>query len=266
VTSHTQLDDLDLYALGALDPAEQQEIAAHLAGCAECRQNLEAAHGRMALIGLAAPASVPAAAVRQRLLNAISSEAEPQPFRPRSLPLTPFRKLQRQGAQWFAWYMTIAAMLLAGVTVGLLHANRSLRHQVANLTGTVQHLQTEAARALAMETIMQSPQTLKVTLVPAGGAPVPQGKALYHPRIGLMFFASNLPALPPQKTYELWIIPSRGAPVPAGTFRADAQGNGHVMLPPNVESVSAKAFAVTIEPAGGVLAPTGEKVLVGIVS
>jgi len=79
-----------------------------------------------------------------------------------------------------------------------------------------------------------------------------------------VFLASNLPELPPQKTYELWLIPTNGAPIPAGLFRPDAHGSAAVVKPPLPSGVEAKTFAITVEPGSGSAAPTSTPVMVGI--
>jgi anti-sigma-K factor RskA len=63
----------------------------------------------------------------------------------------------------------------------------------------------------------------------------------------------------------LWLIPGQGNSISAGIFDVDTKGNGSV-LPPLPSGLTAKAFAVTIEPRGGVPKPTGKKVLFGVVS
>ncbi|MGB8836489.1 MAG: zf-HC2 domain-containing protein, partial [Candidatus Acidiferrales bacterium] len=65
----TRPEDFDLYALGALDAAEKQEFAAHLASCAECAQKLAAAQGRVAILALAAPRVEPSPGVKERLMR-----------------------------------------------------------------------------------------------------------------------------------------------------------------------------------------------------
>jgi anti-sigma-K factor RskA len=82
----------------------------------------------------------------------------------------------------------------------------------------------------------------------------------------LLFYATNLPALPPGRTYQLWMVPTEGGPVSAGIFQADTKGDGEVLLPPLPKGIWPKAFAVTEERAGGAPWPTGAKVLVGAVS
>ena len=105
---------------------------------------------------------------------------------------------------------------------------------------------------------------MRVTLVAAQAPPQPQGKAIYvRDRSSLIFLASNMPALPPQKAYELWLIPTNGAPIPAGVFKPDARGSATVIEPPLPAGVEAKAFAITVEPEQGSTTPTMPIVMMG---
>jgi anti-sigma-K factor RskA len=61
-------------------------------------------------------------------------------------------------------------------------------------------------------------------------------------------------------------VPTSGSPISAGVFHPNANGKASILLPPLPPGVAAKAFAVTVEPAGGVPQPTGPKVLIGGVS
>jgi anti-sigma-K factor RskA len=72
-----------------------------------------------------------------------------------------------------------------------------------------------------------------------------------------------MPALPPQKAYELWLIPTSGNPIPAGVFKPDARGNASVVNPPLAAGTEAKAFAITVEDEAGSAAPTTPAVMVG---
>jgi len=72
----------------------------------------------------------------------------------------------------------------------------------------------------------------------------------------------DLAPLPSQQTYQLWLIPADEAPIPAGLLAIDAQSNWlGLQLPP--EGRVFAAVAVSVEPAGGSLAPTGAIVLLG---
>ena len=94
-------------------------------------------------------------------------------------------------------------------------------------------------------------------------APRAAGHTYVNPqRHDALFYAHDLPALPSGKTYELWYI-AGGKPVAAGTFSVDPRGGGSVKVEHVPDVASIQAWAVTIEPAGGVPQPTGAMVLKG---
>lgn len=75
------------------------------------------------------------------------------------------------------------------------------------------------------------------------------------------FYASNLPALPAGKTYQLWAITDK--PVSAGIFSLDRGQKGRVMIQNVPDVTKIQKFAVSMEPAGGKPQPTGSIYLVG---
>jgi anti-sigma-K factor RskA len=94
---------------------------------------------------------------------------------------------------------------------------------------------------------------------PAAGA---TGRALLSRSRGLVVSASALPALPAGRVYQLWIVPPGAPPVSAGLMTPDASGRAtSVLISTNLPM--AAAIAITLEPAGGVPAPTGPMYLVG---
>ena len=257
MSSHPQFDeDFDLQALGALEGDESDALELHLAHCDPCRERADEARGRMALLAVAAPPLAPPPEVRDRLMRRIRLRAvlggAPRP------------------AGWLRWVtpaLALAALVLAVTTGVLWKQNSRLEHSTQELESAAKQQATEMERARAVLEVLTSPETIKVALVPSGARPVPQGRALYHAAKGrLLFSAVNLPALPAGRAYELWLIPIQGDPIAAGVFQPDAKGNGEVLLPSLEAGVKAKAFAVTVEPAGGVPKPTGSMVMVGPVS
>jgi anti-sigma-K factor RskA len=79
-----------------------------------------------------------------------------------------------------------------------------------------------------------------------------------------VFTASNLPAAPPGKTYQLWVLTKQPAPISAGLFKPDPQGRVAAVFETPPDLPQPIGMAVTIEPDGGVTAPTGDKYLVGL--
>jgi anti-sigma-K factor RskA len=263
MNGHLQFeDDFELYALGALDGEDKATVEAHLAGCAECRTKLESARTRMALLGLAAPSAAPAARVRERVLQEFRAHRVGGP----SAAVTPIRARRSPWAPLWA----LAAVVLVAAAGWLRFENGRLSRELEELETEHEQLvqdnrqfAAETARAQAALEVLTAPETVKVELTAAAARPVPHGKAFYNSSKGLIFYATNLAPLSAGRTYELWLIPSEGAPIGAGLFNSDSRGNGEVVLPTLPQGLTAKAFAVTVEPAGGVPAPTGPKVLIG---
>ena len=269
MNKHRQFEeDILLYGLGALDGEDKTELESHMATCSACRSKLAAARGKLALLALAAPAVKPSPVVRERILVAFKARGG-GPIKS-ALPSP-----ERRGLRVAAWALVWAAVgvLLVAAATWLAVDNRRLSRRLSDLE--LAHSQLEAnsreleavnARARATLEVLTAPQTVQVDLSPAAVHPEPHGKVFYNPGKGLLFYATHLRSLPPGQTYELWLIPAQGAPVDAGIFNTDSIGNGQVILPPLPSGLAAKVFAVTIEPRGGVPAPTGPKVLIGSVS
>jgi len=142
--------------------------------------------------------------------------------------------------------------------------NSALRQQIAGMDYDAVAQQVELRRAREIVSTLTANDAMRVTLVAAKTPPQPQGKAIYvRDRSSLIFIASNMPAAPPEKAYELWLIPTSGAPIPAGVFRPDAHGSATVVNPPLPAGIEAKAFAITIEPEAGSTTPTMPVVMLG---
>jgi anti-sigma-K factor RskA len=239
------------YALGALQGAERQAVEKHLDECSACRQELERLLGDMALLALSASGPRSPARSRERLLAAIAKEP---------------RRAQLPRARWAWWNVIGWAAAVGAITIAVLfrQQNSDLRQhvmQVETNSAKQDHQLREAKQLLATLT---SPDAVHFTLVAGKTPPQPQGKAIYVRSSGtLVFLASNLPAIPPQKAYELWLIPTNGAPIPAGLFKPDARGTAAVIHPPLPIGVEVKTFAITIEPEAGSSAPTSQPVMVG---
>lgn len=250
-------EDLALYALGSLTGDERVALETHLEGCASCRRELEQLRGDMSLLSLTTAGPKPPARARERLMTAIAAE----PRRPLLV-----QKPARSRAWWgvLGWAAAAAMALLCG---GLIRQNSSLGRDLASLRAQFNGQSAELQQTKEVMATLLDPEAQKVELVAVGAKPQPRGKAIYQRRNrNLIFLASNLPPLPPDKVYELWLFPaSGGAPIPAGLFKPDARGNATVVNPPLPEGVEAKNFAVTLEPeSGSHESPRGTPVIVGV--
>ena len=246
-------DDLSLYALGALQGEERLAVEKHLQDCADCRHELAQLQGDLALLALSASGPKPPLRSRERLMAAIAQE----PRRTRV-------RLVKRKTWWTTLEWAAAAAMVAVLTL-LLRQNTDLRQRVAALEANSTGQQKQLLQAKELIATLTSADAVHFTLVAGKTPPQPQGKAIYiRSTSTLVFLASNMPELPPQKTYELWLIPTSGAPIPAGLFRPDRHGSAALIKPPLPTGVEAKTFAITVEPGAGSAAPTSTPIMVGI--
>ncbi|MBT9330737.1 anti-sigma factor [Paracidobacterium acidisoli] len=260
---HIPEDDLTLYAMQALAPDEMREVQTHLDQCAQCRDALASALGDMALLALSVEEQPLPAGARERFLSRIDEAPAgiavveaPRHETPRSeYPEESFRRGRTGIFGWLGW--VAAAACLAGA-VFLYNGNTRLQRELSQTEYQNAQYQAGMQRAQDLMDLLTAPQASQVTLTETKQIPHPSGHAIYLPKKGaLIFVASNLNPLPPNKTYELWLIPASGkAPVPAGLFRPDTSGAASIVLPPLPSGVAAKAFGVTIEDLQGSQTPT----------
>lgn len=77
--SHYDQGELALFAMQLLPPGEHAAMAAHIAGCASCRQELAQLQGDLAAVAHAVETHPPAAQVRERFLQQIAHEKKLNP-------------------------------------------------------------------------------------------------------------------------------------------------------------------------------------------
>lgn len=283
--NHVPEEDLALLALELLTPDEAARMLSHIRECDLCRTEVARLRGDLAAYAMTAEMHDPPVSAKARLLEAVAMEhrlplgaAVTGPLRTPRAAETTKRKSeeepQRRGMGWFGWLGWAAAAGLAAATFLELQQARDLREQLrsqgAQLAQTQQPSENaaEVARAQQVLHTLTDPSAMQVALhLPStpGVAPKPEGHAAYVAGTGdLVFVASHLRPIAPNKAYELWLLPAGGrAPIPAGVFRPDQNGNASVVLPDIPKNIAAKGFGVTIENEGGSVKPTPPIVLAG---
>ena len=262
MTEDQKLDLVVLAALGALDGEDRAAFEALAAKSPELRREVAAYRELVGRIGTATAPVPPPAALRERLLRETRPAVAPAP------------------RSWLA--PALAAALVAALAGLLLFRSErdaarreaAFEHAAAvEAREIAQKAQAEAAslrEALAVEVAFRElvirPESRVVSLAGLAPAPEAHGRVVWHAaRREAVLLASGLAPAPAGKAYELWII-AKAAPVPAGVFQVDAQGRAVFRLPPGLDLTGVRTFAVTLEPAAGVPAPTGPMVLAGAVS
>jgi anti-sigma-K factor RskA len=247
-------EDFDLYALGVLEGDELRGIEMHVTSCADCAQKVAQARGRIAMLAFSAEPQEPSIKVRQRLMARVRAEASPARDAVRA---------QRSPSRlWnFAW--GAVAVALAIFAVYLWNSNKILQDELSQQEVAMKKQMAASERTRELVALFSSPQTVTVNLAAKAPITTGSGRVVYNSQQGALIYAGTLPPLAVDKSYELWVIPQTGNPIAAGVFSIDSNGDGSVVLPKIPAGVSAKAFAVTIEPAGGGAAPSGPMAQVG---
>ena len=274
----TREEDFDLYALGALEGDEKLAIESHVASCAACTEKLAEARGRIALLALAAPQVAPSAAVKQRLMQQVRTHAETNAERSdaaresQPAPARTPRESERSAGffgRWWAAVLLPAGAVLAVATILLWTENRQLDRELAALRAALrentQQQQQQLQDARQVADMLESRDTVTVSLAQQPGMPIGAAHVMYNSKMGMLMYDGELAPAPAAKSYQLWLVPADGKPISAGVFNPVSGRTDHMMmkLPPGI---AAREFAVSLEPAGGMPQPTGPMVLIGPVS
>jgi anti-sigma-K factor RskA len=255
-----------LYVLGALPPDERLAFEAHAQTCADCADEVRSLRAVASALLKSVPQIDPPASLRDRVLGHQGPMA--------ALNVVPTVRAARVSWTTPAW-LSVAALVL--VTLGLGDYAVTLKQRIGGLELHLQDVmarldrserQVEAATRAATSAqlrmaVLVAPDMNRVDL--AGQPPSPRavGRAFWSRTRGLVFTASSLPPLPSGRIYQLWVV-TASQPISAGLIRPDGSGSvtASFETPPDIPAPV--AMALTLEPAGGVPAPTGDKYLVGL--
>ncbi|MFE5777475.1 anti-sigma factor domain-containing protein [Brachybacterium sp. NPDC056505] len=224
-SGHEELESLVAsYALDALDPSRSAEVEAHLATCPQCRELADSL--RETTVGLSEGLETPPpAALRDRILEAVSAESDAAPTTPEEhrLPRRPRRRAVLAGG--FA--LAASALVATGLVVA-----RPWRSQE----------EKDIDEVLAADDAREYTTTWRSARITAVRSPS-LGSAVLK--------VEDLPAAPSGKDYQAWTMESEG-PVSAGLVHPDDDGDSRTLL----SAGSAEGAAISLEPAGGSEQPT----------
>jgi anti-sigma-K factor RskA len=245
------------YALGALEGDDLARFETLLrAQDADALAALRDAERTLVDLAAAAPVPPPPR-VKAALMDRIAAE----PAAPRA-PAAVLPAPRRRRPLWPIVLSGAMAAGLAAVIVGW-SVSATYEKRLDALARDADQLKAELRSQQTVLTILRDPATRVVALAGLPPAPTARARMLWHTTAGGVFVAAGLPAPPPGKAYQLWAIAGSNPPVSAGVFSVDASGTGSLSVPPLPGVTAVNVFAVTLEPAGGLPAPSGEMYLLG---
>ena len=230
-------DNLAAFALGALDPEESAALEAHLQICESCRAELadyqQVSTGLMASL----PPRQPPARVRRALQKQIARQTAPE----------------RRG---FSWSST--RLVFAGLMTALVALNAFTVYQLVSIKQEQAEMDRQRASEQTAISMLAYPTTKTLTFAENGVS----GSLLVDKQRNLVaVFAWNLPTPPAGKIYQMWLSDPKGDRTSGGFLVPEANYPFVMAVVQSPQPLTNfTGFGVTLEPAGGSLAPTGPRI------
>jgi anti-sigma-K factor RskA len=216
--------DVAAYALGALEPGEAEDFAAHLETCAMCREELADYQVVLASLPMTVPGRTAPESLRRRVLDTVRDEAQLR---------APEKAPPHRSARW-NWLFARPAVALAGAMAVLALAVFG----GLELGGSAPQTRVYKAQ------VTGSSATARVLVTDGRGR----------------LIVRHLPPPPKGKIYEVWLARAHGVPQPTtALFSVTQDGSGDVAVPGSLRGV--RVMMVTPEPAGGSRVPTHTPVI-----
>lgn len=261
MSAHPDVESLASYALDALSPDETRVLAAHLATCSVCRDDLREWREVTASLVTLAPKAVAPQGMRARVLKRAVRVGAERASDKATLNVRPRSTRPSRWPLYAAAASAVVALGLAGTAWNLRSDRDTLAARLATATTLAEDLELGlAARDSLLERVL-GPDVQIATLAATGAAP---SLRLYwdRGRGEMVVSAKRLPPPPEGRTYQLWGIGADASPVGLGTFNTAADGSAVVVLAVGGTG-QFEVSAVTVEPLPGSPGPTSAPILVG---
>jgi anti-sigma factor RsiW len=227
-------EDSGAYLLGALTEPEVQAFERHMAGCPDCRDEVQ----RLRPVADALSRAVEQVEAPTTLKTSLMEVVEREAAERSDAAERPRRSLGtrlRQGVSSLAGARPVVAA--AALALGLLAG-----------FGVAQLAEEDEAPRTVTATVDESrvPQASGRLQIPDGGED------------GAILTVQGMPSLEENQVYQAW-VQRDGTLVPQPTFEVGADGGGAVAVPDDISD--AQAILVTREPRGGARAPSEQPIL-----
>lgn len=248
------LDDVAVYALGALPPDQARAVREHMTTCPECTAEYRrlkpavdaVAYSAEACTDAVSGAVVPSPRLKARIMDQVRGSDVP-------------RRLSNVGEMravrpivWPAYAVAAACLAVALVTTAF---NISLNEAVNSSKSQIALLETQA-KMLHLKVAAQSIELADLTSTDSQHYAVENGEVVRHGN--RLYIAMQSMSAPPRgKVYQAWIMRKGGtAMTPSVTFMPDRSGVAVVHVPAAASQVV--EVAVSMEPEGGSKQPTSK--------
>lgn len=257
------------YVLNALEPKEQEQFEEMLQNASqeqrELFQSMKSAAGQIAFT---VDENQAPGVVKKRIMQQVKAEKED-----RASDVSGQNSVDK-GSDGFDWgTLAIAASFaLLLVTLSLVFYSFNLSSEISSKEDIIveqqeqiTELQNEVQQKEELLAILESREVDLVMMSGMEVNPNGYGKIIWDSESRrALLQVSNLPAVPSDKDYQLWII-KNNKPVSAGIFAVNDPGKDSFFKIEEIASdeQQADAFAITMEPKGGMPQPTGDMYLMG---
>ncbi|HKL03919.1 MAG TPA: anti-sigma factor [Cryomorphaceae bacterium] len=266
------------YVLHALDDEERQEFEQMLSEASDEERTLyqqmwSAANQLAFTIEEAEPSSD----LKDRLMQEFRSQntESDQHNKVRSIEDTSTKdEGEDEGFNWSAFAVAASFALLV-ISMSLIFYSFNLSSTIsqkedliASQETQITELKSELQQKEEMLSILEAREVDLVLMAGLDVNPDGYGKIIWNSeKQQALLQVSNLPAVPKDKDYQLWLI-KNNKPVSAGVFAVNSENDKFFKIEEMADATeqSANAFAITMEPKGGVSQPTGDMYLMGNVS
>jgi hypothetical protein len=242
LTHDEAADLLGAYALDAIESDERDAVDRHLNECPRCRAEV-ADHRTVASFLGSAGGRAP-----DGLWDRIAGSLEEAPPELKLAPVVPINERRSVSRRVGAVAAAVAAGVIAFLGAQVVHLN----HEVDKISTPER---ADTALLSAATHALADPRAQRVSMRSQGGGASAEA-ALLPDGTGFLV-ADDLPALPGDRTYQLWAL-ANGQKISAGVLGARPRVVAFRYAPAGLSG-----FAVTDEQSGGVVATQNAPVVLG---
>ena len=261
---------LELYVLGDLNPAESAEVEAMSKLYPEVKTELEEIESVMAKVADNF-AVEPASKVKDNFFASISFSDEDEIVGEETLKEAKVIPMNKSGLNFYKYALAACIALLLVSVIAIVNLNRNLqdsRQQIAQLetsnqsfANRVNYLDERVNKSDEALGVFTNADYKMVSLIGTLASPESKIIVAYNAKeqkVMIDLKSMKMPKNDQDHQYQLWALVD-GKPVDLGVFDADDTLLGLKTM----KSIGAlQTFAVTLEPRGGSVAPTMEKLMV----